>query len=78
MNIAEKIKEALRGCDCFTLYGGYGMSGGNYVRFPVGHCELEKRNQQGRVIKARYRYEDGSVLSYAYSIGADSIDLVAR
>jgi hypothetical protein len=70
MTIAKQIADKLNGqaWAAFTLYGGYasGYDGTTY-RFPTGVQELEKRNDKGRVIHARYRYADNSVLTYRYS-----------
>lgn len=69
MSLANTTKNFIESkcSDCFSLYAGYGMTGGEYVRFPQGAQLSEKRNEKGRVIKAVYKYADGSVLRYSYS-----------
>jgi hypothetical protein len=66
--IAEHIASVAPTCSAVTLYGGYGMRGaGEYVRWPIGHQEAERRNDKGRCTYARYHYADGSVLEFRYS-----------
>lgn len=59
----------------FSLYAGYGMAGGEYVRFPQGVQIQEKRNSQGRCIKAVYKYADDSKLTYSYSTKTEAYTL---
>jgi hypothetical protein len=77
MTIAQDIKTAIEtNCPgCFSLYAGYGMRGGEYVRFPNGAQETEKRNDNGRVTLARYRYSDNSTLEYRYSAQTEQYTL---
>ena len=80
MTIAQNLKQTIE-TKCpgtFSLYAGYGMNGGGYVRFPGGVQELEKRNEQGRCTHARYRYADGSTLTYKYSVARESYTLTAN
>lgn len=69
-SIANQVKETiLNKCpSTFSLYAGYGMTGGDYVRFPHGAQIKDKRNAQGRCIKAVYKYADDSKLTYSYSM----------
>lgn len=78
--IADTIRETiLEKCPgTFSLYAGYGMIGGNYVRFPQGSQVSEKRNRNGRVISAEYIYADGSTLAYRYSEATGSYSLTAK
>lgn len=62
--IADKVLAAIGDSCTFTLYGGYCLQNGVNVFFPLGSCELEKRNEKGQVSKARYIYADGSRLVY--------------
>jgi len=62
----------------FSLYAGYGLNGGEYVRFPQGAQLHEKRNDKGRVINARYRYADGSELVYSYSTAQETYKLTTQ
>lgn len=80
MNIAETIKDSIeRECsNCFSLYAGYGMNNGEYVRWPTGVQLSEKRNDKGRVIKAAYRYADDSVLHYSYNANIERYTLTAK
>ena len=66
MSIASSIKAIIeQECpSCFSLYAGYGMHGGSYVHFPTGVQEMETRNKKGQCSSARYRYADGSTLTY--------------
>ena len=68
-SIANKVKDIiLNKCPAtFSIYAGYGMAGGDYVRFPHGVQIQDKRNNQGRCIKAVYKYADDSKLTYSYS-----------
>lgn len=67
MTIASKVIKACEGKVCYSLYGGYASGySGHVVCFPAGHCEFEKRNEKGRVIKARYQYADGSRVEFTY------------
>lgn len=67
MTIASEVIKACEGKAAYTLYGGYAAGyDAKVVRFPGGHCEFEKRNEKGRVIKARYQYADGSCVEFTY------------
>lgn len=66
MPIAQQVKEIIE-TKCpgtFSLYAGYGMAGGQYVRWPTGCQEAEKRNKLGQCVMAHYRYADNSTLTY--------------
>lgn len=66
--IATKLRDTiLDECPgCFSLYAGYGMKAGKYVRFPQGVQLQDKRNAKGLCVKATYQYADGSKLTYSY------------
>ena len=66
MTIAQQIKETIESkCPgTFSLYAGYGMANGEYVRWPTGVQEKETRNDKGQCSMARYRYADNSTLTY--------------
>ncbi len=79
MNIAQQVKQTIE-TKCpgtFSLYAGYGMAGGQYVRWPVGHLEAENRNTKGQCAMARYRYADNSTLTYKRRTDND-YTLIAR
>ena len=80
MTLAEKTKNIINNkcMSCFSLYAGYGMNGGEYVRFPHGVQLQEKRNSKGRVIKAVYKYADDSILSYSYSEITENFKLATK
>ena len=66
MTIAQQVKEIIES-QCpgtFSLYAGYGMAAGEHVRWPTGVQEKETRNDKGQCSMARYRYADGSTLTY--------------
>ena len=66
MTIAEQVKETIE-AQCpgtFSLYAGYGMAAGKYVRWPAGVQEKDTRNDKGQCSMARYRYADNSTLTY--------------
>ena len=66
MTIAEQVKEMIE-AQCpgtFSLYAGYGMANGEYIRWPTGVREQETRNDKGQCSMARYSYADGSTLTY--------------
>ena len=67
MSIAAKIKELTNGATAYTLYGGYALKKERTVRFPGGRLLMEKRNDTGRMTRARYAYADGSMLEFSYS-----------
>ena len=77
MTLAEATKTIIttRCPGTFSLYGGYGMQNGQYIYFPCGLQAMEKRNKKGRVVKARYRYADGSELTYIYSTAQECYTL---
>lgn len=80
MNIAQTIKHTIE-TKCpgtFSLYAGYGMDRGKYVRWPTGAQLSEHRNNKGRCISAEYVYADGSKLGYRYSMQRDAYTLTAR
>ena len=79
MTIAQQIKATIETkCPCtFSLYAGYGMAGGQYVRWPTGRQETEKRNEKGQCVMARYRYADNSTLTYKRRPG-NEYTLIAR
>ena len=66
MTIAQQVKETIESkCPgTFSLYAGYGMANGEYVRWPTGVQEKETRNDKGQCSMARYRYADNSTLTY--------------
>ena len=66
MTIAQQVKEIIES-QCpgtFSLYAGYGMASGEYVRWPTGVQEKETRNDKGQCSMTRYRYADNSTLTY--------------
>lgn len=77
--IAEQVRQTIfTSCpSTFSLYAGYGMTGGEYVRFPGGVQEMEKRNKNGRCTRARYLYSDGSRLEFRYNTGTEQYTLEA-
>lgn len=77
MNIAQRVKEKIqKACpDTFSLYAGYGLVGGRYVRFPQGVQLSESRNKSGRVVSALYQYADDSKLKYTYNTRSGSYTL---
>jgi hypothetical protein len=79
MKLAEKVKLMIEADSpsCFSLYAGYGMAGGKYVRFPVGAQLAERRNENGRVTRALYKYADDSCLEYKYNPRNESYTLTA-
>ena len=76
-SIANQVKEVIfNKCPAtFSLYAGYGMAGGEYVRFPQGVQLQDKRNDSGRCIKAVYKYADDSTLTYSYSTKTENYTL---
>lgn len=78
--IATKLRDTiLNECPgCFSLYAGYGMKAGEYVRFPQGAQLLDKRNAEGRCIRAAYQYADGSTLTYNYHPKNECFTLTAN
>lgn len=75
--LAQKVKAVIE-TDCpqtFSLYAGYGMRDGEYVRFPVGAVVKARRNDKGRYVE--YRYADGSRLLYRYSAQSERYTLTA-
>ena len=64
MNLAQQVRAAIAQSNTFTLYGGYCLQNGKTVSFHTGVQELETRNDKGQVSKARYKYADGSTLTY--------------
>lgn len=77
--LAQKVKTTIETItpDTFSLYAGYGMVDGEYVRYPVGVQEKEKRNDKGRVIFAVCRYADNSTLTYRYNSNSETYTLKA-
>lgn len=77
--LAQKVKAAIEETTptAFSLYAGYGMIDGKYVRYPVGVQEKEKRNAKGRVIFSVYRYADNSTLTYRYNSNSETYTLKA-
>lgn len=77
MRIAQKTKDLiLTQCpNTFSLYAGYGINAGKYVRFPQGAQLSEKRNDKGRLVRAIYSYADGSRLEYRYSASRENYSL---
>jgi hypothetical protein len=80
MTLAEKTKALIenRCPDCFSLYAGYGLDNGRYVRFPGGVLLSETRNDKGRCMSARYQYADSSTLKYQFSPGRGTYTLKAN
>jgi hypothetical protein len=79
-SIASGIRDILQArCPgTFSLASGYGMENGQYVRFPVGVVEHQKRNQNGRCIYERLIYADGSRLTYEYFSAQERYVLTAK
>ena len=75
--IANQVRDAiLNKCPgTFSLYAGYGMRGGEYVRWPKGVQMQDKRNANGRCIRAVYKYADDSSLTYSYSTKTETYTL---
>lgn len=72
MSIAQQVVAACKDTAAFTLYGGYAQTyGGKTNRFPTGHEELCKRNDNGRCIHSRTVYADGSRVEYRYKGDGD-------
>lgn len=66
--IARKVALLAGQChDAYSLYAGYGMVNGQYIRFPQGVQLSERRNAKGRVTHAVYQYADNSKLTFTYS-----------
>lgn len=81
MKISEHVKKILteNNCVAFTLYGGCASTyAGQTLRFPVGVTEIEKRNENGRVIHSRYRYADNSTLTYRYNTKTERFTLTSK
>ena len=80
MTLAKQTKNTIeQECPaCFSLYAGYGMKAGQYVRFPQGVQLHEKRNGKGRVIKAVYVYADNTKLCYSYSERSETYKLITQ
>lgn len=78
--IAQTIKHDIETkCPgCFSLYAGYGMNGGQCVRWPTGAQLKERRNDSGRCTFAEYAYADGSRLAYRYHTGRQTYTLTAH
>lgn len=78
-NLASKLRDTIfTQCpECFSLYAGYGMKDGKYVRFTQGVQLQDKRNTNGRCIKAVYQYADGSKLTYKYNTKVGCFTLTA-
>ena len=78
--IAKQVKDTIlnKCAGTFSLYAGYGMAGGNYVRFPQGVQIKDKRNAQRRCIKAVFQYADDSKLTYNYSTKTGNYTLKAE
>lgn len=80
MSIAAQLKKTiLTQCpSTFSLYAGYGMKEGEYVRFPQGVQLLDKRDTNGRCIKAVYKYADDSKLVYKCSKASEDYTLTVE
>jgi hypothetical protein len=78
--IATQIKQTIEAqCpNTFSLYAGYGFKENRPVSFPQGVQVYEKRRTDGRMLKARYRYADGSELEYAYLPARETYRLTAH
>lgn len=69
ITLAQQVKNIID-ANCpgtYSLYAGYGMQEGEYVRFPQGVMQNEKRNDKGRCTRATYAYADGSTLVFTWS-----------
>ena len=77
MTTAKLIKTLLdsKPFECFTLYGGYAMLGGETTRYEPASITEEKRNDKGRVIKAKCKYKDNSILMYTYNSNTETYKL---
>ena len=78
-NLATKLRDLIMTqCpDCFSLYAGYGMKDGEYIRFPQGVQLQDKRNTNGRCIKAVYQFADNSKLTYKHNTKEGCFTLIA-
>ena len=67
--IAEKIKKAIESApygSSFSLFSSIILGPcGEINPLPVGVCEAKKVDDIGRTVLARYRYADGSALTYS-------------
>jgi hypothetical protein len=80
MTLATQIVDQLEAFqpEAFSLYGGYAIKAGAYSYIKQGIQTLEKRNDKGRVIKARYQYADDSIIEYTYRPTTQTYTLVAK
>ena len=78
-NLATKLRGLImtQCSDCFSLYAGYGMKDGEYIIFPKGEQIQDKRNTNGRCLKAVYKYADNSKLTYKYNTKESCFTLAA-
>ena len=78
-NLATKLRDLImtQCSDCFSLYAGYGMKDGEYIRFTKGAQLQDKRDTNGRTIKAVYLYADSSKLTYKYNTKESCFTLTA-
>ena len=78
--LAQQVKQIIE-TECpgtFSLYAGYGMKAGQYVRYPTGAQLSERRNDKGRCTYALYTYADGSRLAYKYSSRTERYSLTVQ
>lgn len=77
---AETVADVIRGreWEAYTLYGGYGFSGGVKVVFPGGLEVKNRRNEKGRTTYSLYEYRDGSRLEFTHSEARGSRVKVVR
>ena len=78
-NLATKMRDLImtQCSDCFSLYAGYGMKDGEYIRFSKGVPLQDKWDTNGRCLKAVYMYADSSKLTYIYNTKESCFTLTA-
>ena len=69
MTIAQNIAQKCAGASAYSLYAGHAIHhdiftlASKTTRFPPGKVLREKRDGRGRMVSARYQYEDGSIIT---------------
>lgn len=65
---AQKIEAiARKSAACTFEYGYAAMRDSRYQSFEAGKCLEKRRNKAGRCTFAKYRYADGSTLTFRWS-----------
>lgn len=65
--LAHQVADHVEKASAASFSGACAIVNDRWVTLPQGVQELETRNTNGRIVRARYRYADNSSLTFTWS-----------